>query len=63
MSKVKVKLLTSRASKTFSQVRGEVVEVDVDEAARMVAKGQAEMVRSRQTETTKKVTKGEKADP
>lgn len=42
---VKVKLLVSRAGLTFSQNAGDVVEVDADEAQRMVAAGQAELMR------------------
>ncbi len=45
MSKVLVKLLVSRAGADFSQNRGDVVEVDVDEAERMLAAEQCELHR------------------
>lgn len=40
-----VKLLVARAAATGSQNRGEVVEVNNGEAARMIEAGQAEPVR------------------
>lgn len=42
---VKVKLLTSRATATGPENRGDVVDVSADEAARMVESGQAELLR------------------
>lgn len=42
---IMVKLLTSRATATGAENRGDVVSVSAAEAARMVEAGQAEMVR------------------
>lgn len=53
-----VKMLTSRTD----AARGEIITVDADEATRMVAAGQAELVRSAKPEKAVKRGKPEKAD-
>lgn len=42
---MKIKLLTSRATATGAQNRGDVIDVPDDEARRMIAGGQAQPVR------------------
>lgn len=54
---IKVKMLVSRTD----AVRNSEIEVDADEAKRMVAAGQAEYVRSKKTERAIKTPKAEKA--
>lgn len=58
---MQVKLLMSRATLTASQNRGEVIEVTPDEAQRMVAAEQAEIVRSAKPEKAVSRAKPEKA--
>lgn len=58
---MKVKLLISRAGVSFSQNRGDEIEVNAEEAQRMIDAGQAELVREAQVERAVKVTKAEKA--
>lgn len=53
---MKIKLLVSRAGIGFSQNAGEVVEVDEKEAARMIAKGQAEEIAKKETRPRKTKT-------
>ena len=38
---MKIKMLVSRAGANFSDSRGDVIEVESDEAGRMIAAGQA----------------------
>lgn len=58
---MKIKLLTSRAGASGAQNRGDVIEVSTEEAQRMVAAGQAEMVRSAAPEKAVRRPKAEKA--
>lgn len=58
---MKVKLLVSRSGAMGAQNAGEEVEVTTDEAARMIAAGQAEPVRSKSPEKAVKRRKAEKA--
>ena len=51
---IKVKLLVSRVGADGPQNRGDVIEVPAATAERMVAGGQAEMVRAQKPETTSK---------
>lgn len=55
---MKIKLLVSRSGANGAQNRGEEIEVDADEAKRMIEAGQAEPVRSAKVEkaTAKKPT-------
>tara|TARA_A100001201_G_C4095729_1_gene203686 strand:+ start:4963 stop:5142 length:180 start_codon:yes stop_codon:yes gene_type:complete len=50
---MKVKLITPRAGIGFSQNRGDIIEVDNDEAKRMIEKGQCEPVKSTKRQTAK----------
>ncbi|MEL7282114.1 MAG: hypothetical protein AAGK79_17300 [Pseudomonadota bacterium] len=43
---MKIKLLISRAGPAGAQNAGEIIDVDKPEAHRMIAAGQAELVRS-----------------
>lgn len=56
-----VKLLVSRAGANFTQNRGEEIEVGAEEGQRMIAEGQAELVRAAKVERAVKPTKAEKA--
>ena len=42
---MKVSLLVSRAGPTFSQKKGDVVDVSADEGKRLIAAGQAQAVK------------------
>ena len=42
---MKVSLLVSRAGPTFSQKKGDIVEVSADEGKRLIAAGQAQAVK------------------
>jgi len=42
---MKVSLLVSRAGPTFSQKKGDVVDVSTDEGKRLIAAGQAQAVK------------------
>lgn len=48
---MKLKLLISRSGVEFSQVAGEIIEVDDVEALRMIAAGQADAVAQVEPET------------
>lgn len=58
---MKVKLLVSRVGMAGAQDRGDVIEVPADEGRRMVAAGQAEVVRSKEPERAVRKSKAEKA--
>ena len=47
---MKIKLLTARATVSGSENRGDIIEVPSDEAERMIAAGQAEIVRNAKPE-------------
>jgi hypothetical protein len=53
---MKVKLLVGRASADFSQNAGDVVDVDINEGARMIEAGQAVPVIEQKTERAVKAT-------
>ena len=57
----KVKLLRSRASPTFSQKAGEVIEGSEDEALFLVKNGRAEPVQEQRIEKAVKKNRGRKA--
>lgn len=56
-----VRLLVPRSGPAGSQERFEQVEVSTDEGKRMIAAGQAEIVRTKKTEKAVKRSKVEKA--
>lgn len=58
---MKIKLLVSRAGPKLAQNAGEIVDVSSDEGERMVAAGQAEIVRAAKPEKAVKRNKPEKA--
>ena len=58
---MKIKLLVSRAGPGGVQNRGDIVDVDKDEATRLVDREMAEYVRSAKSETASKKQKTEKA--
>lgn len=59
---MKIKLLTSRATATGTENRGDIISVSEEEAIRMIDAGQAEPVREeRQPEKAVKRSKFEKA--
>jgi len=58
---MQLKLVTSRATANGTQNAGDVIEVETDEALRMVEAGQAEIVREVITERAIKTAKAEKA--
>lgn len=58
---MKIKLLMARAAASGAQNRGDVIDVSADEAGRMVAAGQAEMIRSAKPEKAVSRAKPEKA--
>lgn len=59
---MQVRLLTSRATSSGAQNRGDVIDVDDAEAVRMIEAGQAEAVRSKPApEKAVKRSKSEKA--
>ena len=51
---VKVRLLVSRAGDGFAQNQGDVIEVDKDEAKRMLEAGQCEPVAQKRAERAEK---------
>lgn len=53
---MKVKLLVSRAGAGFSQNANEEIDVSKEEAARMIASGQADPVGKTERATSKKAT-------
>ena len=57
---MKIRLLVSRAGADFVQHRGEEIEVDTAEAARMIAAEQAEPVREEPVERAVKRGKAER---
>lgn len=57
---MKIKLLTSRATATGSQDRGDIIETDDAEAIRMIEAGQAEPVAEVAVERAVSRTKPEK---
>lgn len=57
----KVKLMVARVGTGFTQNRGDVIEVSGAEAERMVAAGQAELIREAKRETATRKPKAEKA--
>ena len=58
---MKVRLLVSRAGPGLTQTVGEEVEVTTKEAERMIAAGQAELVRSKTPQRAVRKPKVEKA--
>ena len=58
---MQIKLLTSRATATGAENRGDVIIVDADEGQRMIDAGQAELVRAAKPEKAVKRHKAEKA--
>lgn len=58
---VKVKLLVSRSGAAGAFSAGDVIEVGADEAQRMAAAGQCELMRAAQPEKAVKRSKAEKA--
>jgi hypothetical protein len=58
---MKIKLLVSRAGIGFAQNRGDVIDVEAAEGARMVEAGQAEIVREAVVERAVRPAKAEKA--
>ncbi len=59
---MKIKLLTSRSGVHGAHSRGDMIHVDIAEGERMIAAGQAELVRSVKKETAVKTrSKAEKA--
>ena len=58
---VKVKLLVSRSGADGAFSAGDVIEVSADEAKRMTAAGQCELVRAAAPEKATKRSKAEKA--
>ena len=58
---MKIKLLQSRAGINFSQNVDDEIDVDDDEAKRMIEAGQAVPVRSKQPEKAVRSKKSEKA--
>lgn len=58
---VKVKLAVSRIGPSGSFHPGDVIEVSADEAKRMVAKEQCEIIRTKKPERAVKRAKAEKA--
>lgn len=58
---VEVKLLVSRTGADGASSVGDVIEVSADEAKRMVAAGQCELVRAAAPEKAVKRAKAEKA--
>ena len=58
---MRIKLLTSRATATGSENRGDVISVDAEEGQRMIDAGQAEIVRASKPEKAVKRSKAEKA--
>jgi hypothetical protein len=55
---MKVKLLVARAGQGFTQNRGDEIDVGADEGARMLAAGQAELVRGAEAERAVPVKAG-----
>ena len=51
---MKIKLLVARAGVGFSQNRGDEIDVNADEAQRMIDAGQAELVRAAPVERAAK---------
>lgn len=58
---MKIMLLVSRAGPAEANNRGDVIDVDQDEAIRMIEAGQAEAVREAPAETATPKGKAEKA--
>ena len=58
---MKIKLLVARSGVGFTQNRGDEIDVGADEGARMLAAGQAELVRTEPTERAVRAPKTEKA--
>lgn len=58
---MKVKLIVSRAGPLGVQNAGEVIDIDVDEAQRMIDAGQAEIIRQKAPEKAVKRSKAERA--
>lgn len=58
---MKVKLLVSRCGAKGAQNVGEEIDVSADEAERMVAAGQAEIVRKSKPQNTSRRVRAEKA--
>ena len=58
---MKIKLLVSRSGVDGAQNRGDEIEVDAEEAKRMIEAGQAEPVRSAKTEKAISSKTAEKA--
>jgi len=54
MAKVKIKLLTSRVDDHQSNVPGDVIEVEANEARALLESNQAEPVTSRRSEKSEK---------
>jgi len=53
---MKIKLLTARATVSGSENRGDIIDVSADEGERMIAAGQAEVVRGSKPEKATKKT-------
>lgn len=58
---MKIKLIISRVGADFVQNAGDVIEVSVEEAQRIIDAGQAELVREKKPEKAVSVRKFEKA--
>lgn len=58
---MRIKLLVSRSGADGAQNRGDEIDIDSDEAIRLIAAGQAEAVRESQVETAVSKAKPEKA--
>jgi hypothetical protein len=58
---MQIRLLVSRAGSDFAQNAGDVIEVDADEAGRMIDAGQAELIREEAVERAVNAQSREKA--